>query len=61
MRCFAIFPEDGNFLNPLCLIHRRSCASREDLHLNYEDGYVAFTTPITTEICSASIFNENIK
>ena len=61
MRCFAIFPEDGNFLNPLHPTHRRSCASREDFHLNYEDGHVACTTPIVAEIFATPIFNENAK
>ena len=41
--------------------HRRSCASREDFHLNYEDGHVACTTPIVAEIFATPIFNENAK
>ena len=57
VHCFAMFPEDGDFLNPSCPIHRRASASRDDLHLNYHDGYVACTTSITTEICAASMFN----
>ena len=61
VHCFAMFLEDGNFLNPLCPIHRRSCVSREDLHLNYEDGHVACTTPMATEMCTTLMFNENAK
>ena len=56
-----MFPEDGNFLNPSFPIHRRSSVSRGELDLNYEDGHVACTTPITIENCAASTFNENTK
>ena len=60
-RCFGMFPDDANFLNPLCPIHRRVSVSREDVRLNYDDGHAAHTTSITIENCAASMFNKNAK
>ena len=61
MHCFSIFVEGINFANPLYLIHYRLSALREDLYLNYKEGSILFNLPIITEICAASLFNDNIK
>ena len=61
VRCFSMFPDDVNFLNPSCPIYRRASTSMVDSNLNCQDGNVVCTTSIATEICAASMFNENAK
>ena len=60
-RCFAMFPDDDNFLNLLRPTHPQASVSREDSHLNYHDGCVVCATSITVEICTVSMFNEKEK
>ena len=61
MRCFAMFPKGTNITNTLYPMHRRSSASREDFELNYVDENVVFAPPIMKEICTASMFNDDVK
>ena len=58
---FAMFGEGSNFANPTCPMHRRSLASREDSHLNYEEGSDFFSPLVIAEICAASLLNNDVK
>ena len=56
-----MFPDDANFLSPLHPIYRRASVSREDLSLDHYDGCIVRTTSFATEICAASMLNDNMK
>ena len=60
-RCFAMFLEGRNFVNPLCPSHRRFSASRDNFELNHADENFVFATPITTEACATSMCNDDVK